>query len=95
MVIFRHSLEVSDRIFIRFSKEIFTSSVLLAIYCLIRIWIGSVRSAFLNFKCESVSQQNCRANFDNLLLPFGVCVSSPISLAGVKIEPWHEGTMIR
>ena len=54
-----------------------------------------MRSAFLNFKCESVPQQNCRGNFDNLLLPFGVCISPPISLAGVKIEPWHEGTMIR
>ena len=64
-------MEVSVRIFIAFCKEMFTSSVFLSIYCLIRIWIGSVSSAFLNFKCESTSQQNCRGNFDNLLLLFG------------------------
>ena len=64
-LIFMHSLEVSVRIFIAFSKEIFTFTVFLSIYSLIRIWIGSVRSVFLKFKCEWISQQNCRGNFDN------------------------------
>ena len=85
-------MEVSVRIFIAFSKEIFTSSVFLSIYCLIRIWIGSVRSAFLNFKCESTSQKNCRVNFDNLLLLFGVCVFGSGGSSGSSGSSGGSGT---
>ena len=51
-----------------------------------------MRSAFLNFKCESTSQKNCRVNFDNLLLLFGVCVFGSGGSSGSSGSSGGSGT---